>query len=88
MSRLVPLAEAAARLGIRPRWLRQLCADGRVPGAERTGEGNRATWRVPVRRGRVDVTEVQRGRPKLEAIDKHDREAIDREEAYEAGSPS
>ena len=40
--------QVAERLGISPRTAARWCAEGRLPGAYKIGEGDRATWRVPV----------------------------------------
>lgn len=32
---------------ISPQRVRILCAERRIPGARRTGQGNRATWTIP-----------------------------------------
>lgn len=40
--------QVAERLGISPRTAARWCAQGRIPGAYKEGEGARATWYVPV----------------------------------------
>jgi len=35
--------EAAARLGVSPRWLAKLCQEGRIPGARKPGRD----WLIP-----------------------------------------
>ncbi len=51
---------AADRLGVTPRYIRRLCKDGRVRGAERLGH----SWVIPVP---IDIAEGSRGRPGVAA---------------------
>lgn len=44
----ITTAECAARLGISVRRVRDMLAAGQIVGAVRIGEGNRATWQIPV----------------------------------------
>lgn len=37
-------SKTAARWGVSPRWVRQLCEDGQVPGAERHEAPDGSTW--------------------------------------------
>ena len=51
---------AADQLGVTPRYIRRLCKDGRVRGAERLGH----SWVIPVP---IDIAEGSRGRPGVAA---------------------
>jgi hypothetical protein len=66
MNEIIDTKEAARRLGIGPERVRQLCEAGRVEGAYRIGERNRASWRIPVRKdGLPDVIPGERKGPPL-----------------------
>jgi excisionase family DNA binding protein len=39
--------DVARRYGVTARAVRRWCEDGRLPGAERVGTGQRATWVIP-----------------------------------------
>jgi excisionase family DNA binding protein len=58
--RNIGTTEAAERLGVTERRVRQLCAGGRIRGAYLIGK----TWIIPVRNdGLPDVIPARRGRP-------------------------
>ena len=60
----ITAVEAASRLGIAPRTMRQLCAAGRVVGARRVGIYPAQTWVIPVGPGgRPVMRRSLRGRP-------------------------
>ncbi len=67
---LKSIAEVAAMMGVSSRAVRQWCARGLFPHAERIGESRRTTWVIPV----ADLDGFQRpkktGRPKKEAAPK------------------
>ncbi len=58
MDELITTAEAARRLGVSPRWVARLCADGRIEGAKKLGK----TWLL-LAGAKIAPAPAQPGRP-------------------------
>ena len=52
---MLTTTQAAARLGVAPRYMRFLCAAGRVPRVDKTSRGD---WRIPA----ASLSRIQLGR--------------------------